>query len=136
MVRFSSLPHVPHFKDIDKRAGLSKHGVLGLLRGLQPSTLPIRVNAVAPSWTVTNLTEARHYEDTGAVTQSADYPAKAAIMLMADESRHGQMILSVGEQFREIEEAVMLPAMNSKVRGQPKEEDEICAAVLANFLRQ
>ena len=117
-------------------AGLAKHGVLGLLRGLTPVTyphLPIRVNVVAPSWTVTALVDQAGYTGTGAVIQGADAPAKAAVFLMADKSRHGQMILSVGNKYREIEEAVLLPAMSSEVRGQTKTEDEILVGVLANF---
>jgi NAD(P)-dependent dehydrogenase (short-subunit alcohol dehydrogenase family) len=116
--------------------GIAKHGVLGLLRGLTPVTypnLPIRVNALCPSWTVTALTEKSNYDNVNVNLQSADAPARAAVMLMSDDSRHGQMILSSGNKYREIEEAVLLKAMTNEVRGQELTEDEICRGVQVNF---
>ncbi|CAD0090485.1 unnamed protein product [Aureobasidium vineae] len=119
--------------------GVSKHGVLGLLRGLAPVTapqLPIRVNALCPGWTVTGLTEEAHYAGVNVNLSTADNVAKAAVLLMADESRHGQMVLSVGNKYREVEEAVLLKAMSSEVRGQELTEDEICEGVIANMMAQ
>ncbi|KAG9514601.1 NAD(P)-binding protein, partial [Aureobasidium melanogenum] len=117
--------------------GLSKHGVLGLLRGLAPVTypdLPIRVNALCPSWTITALTEESHYKGVKVNLQGADAVARAAVLLMADESRHGQMVLSAANKYREIEEAVLLKAMTPEIRGQELTEDEICASVAANLM--
>ncbi|KAG9949347.1 NAD(P)-binding protein, partial [Aureobasidium melanogenum] len=119
--------------------GLSKHGVLGLLRGLAPVTypdLPIRVNVLCPSWTVTGLTDESNYRGVKVNLQSAEPVARAAVLLMADESRHGQMVLSAANKYREIEEAVLLKAMTPEIRGQELTEDEICAAVAANIFGQ
>jgi hypothetical protein len=44
--------------------------------------------------------------------------------------------LSVGDVFREVEEAVLLKCMTSEVRGQKLSEDEICDAVIANSMRE
>jgi NAD(P)-dependent dehydrogenase (short-subunit alcohol dehydrogenase family) len=119
--------------------GVSKHGVLGLLRGLVPvtyPTLPIRVNALCPGWTPTALTLRSHYEGVDVNLSSPENNAKAAVLLMVDESRHGHMVLSVGNEFKEVEEAVLLAAMTSEVRGQTLSEDEICEAVIANSMRE
>ncbi|KAG2166175.1 hypothetical protein VTO58DRAFT_109040 [Aureobasidium pullulans] len=119
--------------------GISKHGVLGLLRGLAPVTypdLPIRVNALCPSWTITALTKESNYKGVNATLQPAEAVAKAAVLLMTDEKRHGQMVLSVGNKYREVEEAVLLKAMSPEIRGQQLTEDEICAGVVANMMQQ
>lgn len=119
--------------------GISKHGVLGLLRGLAPVTaphLPIRVNALCPGWTATGLVEQSMYEGVIVNLTTSENVARAAVLLMADESRHGQMVLSVGDKYREVEEAVLLKAMTSEVRGQELTEDEICAGVVANMMKQ
>ncbi|KAG9688294.1 NAD(P)-binding protein, partial [Aureobasidium melanogenum] len=118
--------------------GISKHGVLGLLRGLTPVTypdLPIRVNALCPGWTATALVEQAMYAGVNVNLSTAENVAKAAVLLMADESRHGQMVLSVGDRYREVEEAVLLKAMSSEVRGQELSEDEICAGVIGNMMK-
>jgi NAD(P)-dependent dehydrogenase (short-subunit alcohol dehydrogenase family) len=119
--------------------GVSKHGVLGLLRGLVPTTyphLPIRVNALCPGWTPTALTLQSHYKGVEVNLSTPENNAKAAVLLMSDESRHGHMVLSVGNQFKEVEEAVLLKCMTSEVRGQKLSEDEICDAVIANSMRE
>jgi len=67
---------------------------------------------------------------------SPENNAKAAVMLMADEKRHGHMVLSVGNEYKEVEEAVLLAAMTSEVRGQTLSEDEICEQVIANSMRE
>ncbi|KAI4762214.1 NAD(P)-binding protein [Aureobasidium sp. EXF-3400] len=119
--------------------GVSKHGVLGLLRGLAPVTfpsLPIRVNALCPGWTPTALTLASHYNNVNVNLSSPENNAKAAVLLMADDNRHGHMVLSVGNEFKEVEEAVLLAAMTREVRGQQLSEDEICEAVIGNMMRE
>ncbi|KAH0287126.1 NAD(P)-binding protein [Aureobasidium namibiae CBS 147.97] len=119
--------------------GISKHGVLGLLRGLVPVTfpaLPIRVNALCPGWTPTALTLQSHYAGVQVNLSSPENNAKAAVLLMADEKRHGHMVLSVGNEYKEVEEAVLLAAMTPEVRGQTLSEDEICAQVIANSMRE
>lgn len=118
---------------------MSKHGVLGLLRGLVPVTfpaLPIRVNALCPGWTPTALTLQSHYAGVRVNLSTPENNAKAAVLLMADESRHGHMVLSVGNEFREVEEAVLLAAMTKEVRGQELSEDEICEKVIENSMKE
>lgn len=95
--------------------GTSKHGVLGFMRGVVPTIqrrgLPLRVNCIAPSWTSSGMVSeetfaAKGYAD---VLQPAEAAARSALLLMADESRQGQMIYSARSEFFEIEESRFLP---------------------------
>jgi NAD(P)-dependent dehydrogenase (short-subunit alcohol dehydrogenase family) len=87
----------------------SKHGVIGLLRGasvhLKNNHLPIRINAVAPSWTRTGLvplSEAQ-FEELGIVSQAPEAVARSVALLATDESRSGQCIYSRGGEYVEME---------------------------------
>lgn len=86
---------------------VAKHGVLGLLRGLVPHTnnsqCPIRINALAPAWTDTNIISRADIEKLGDVVQSAESVARAAVLLMADSHRHGQMIHITEGKYSDIE---------------------------------
>lgn len=88
----------------------AKHGVLGLMRGLVPilqPDIPIRVNAIAPSWTRTGLLPEGVVEKfTGVPTQSADVPARSVAILMADPQRNCQLIYSVEGRYYEAEETL------------------------------
>ncbi|KAF2442340.1 NAD(P)-binding protein [Karstenula rhodostoma CBS 690.94] len=91
---------------------MAKHGVLGLIRGLQPllhPQLPIRVNGISPRWTATGLAP-KEFIETVIPTQTPAVVARSVALLMADETRHGQLIYSIQGRFSEIEEAVLLPA--------------------------
>ncbi|KAF2265986.1 NAD(P)-binding protein [Lojkania enalia] len=85
----------------------SKHGVYGLLRSLYCTlypNMPVRINAIAPSWTDTGIISADLIEAVGKENvQSPDVPARSVIALMADKNRHGQMIYSQNGKFWDIE---------------------------------
>lgn len=85
---------------------IAKHGAIGIMRGLEPTlypALPIRINVLAPEFVDTGIINARLVEEAGS---SADPPvvvAKAAVLLMADEKRHGQMIYTAEGKYQELE---------------------------------
>jgi NAD(P)-dependent dehydrogenase (short-subunit alcohol dehydrogenase family) len=85
----------------------SKHAVLGLMRSLTQHlhpTLPIRINAIAPSWTATGIMPPGAVAAIGeAQFQSPDVPARSAVLLMADGKRHGEMVYSEKGKFVELE---------------------------------
>lgn len=95
----------------------SKHGVLGFMRGVVPNIqargLALRVNCIAPSWTLTGMVTQKHLEAGGivAASQPAEAAARSALLLMADESRQGQMIYSAKGEFIEVEEGRLLPVV-------------------------
>lgn len=94
---------------------ISKHGVLGFMRGVVPNIqargLPLRVNCIAPSLTNTGMVNDALFAEVGypGWVQPAEAPARSALLLMADESRQGQMIYSARSEFWEIEESRLLP---------------------------
>lgn len=85
----------------------SKHAVLGLLRSLHPNLhpkLPIRINAIGPSWTATGLTPKEFLAGLGEGNyQSADVVARSVTVLMADKERHGELIFSDRGSFMDVE---------------------------------
>ena len=85
----------------------TKHAVLGLLRSLHPQlypTLPIRINAIAPSWTETGIVPASLLAALGPESyQSPDVVARSVTLLMADAQRHGELVYSECGRFRELE---------------------------------
>ncbi|KAH7385222.1 hypothetical protein DE146DRAFT_194072 [Phaeosphaeria sp. MPI-PUGE-AT-0046c] len=85
----------------------SKHAVLGLLRALHPQLhplLPIRINAIAPSWTQTGIVPSSVIAALGEGNyQSADVVARSVTVLMADKARHGELIYSDRGQFKDME---------------------------------
>ena len=93
----------------------AKHGVLGWMRGIVPNIetagLPIRVNSISPSWTITGLVPSHLVDKLKDVEwQGPDVVARSVAILMADESRQGQLIYSWGGKFMEVENAKFLPA--------------------------
>ncbi|RYP21955.1 hypothetical protein DL767_009158 [Monosporascus sp. MG133] len=108
----------------------AKHAVLGFGRGLIPviseAKLPIRINTLAPSWTesqvLPNLKESM--EAISVELQPASAVARAAAYLMVDGSRQGHVIHVQGGKYKEIDEAVLLPAFESiKGKGYPDDND-------------
>ena len=99
----------------------AKHAVLGWMRGIVPNIqtagLPIRVNAISPSWTVTGLVPQglREVASDYCEWQGAEVVARNVALLMADESRQGQLHYSVGGRYMEIEESKFLPAAKEVV---------------------
>lgn len=91
----------------DSDTATTKHAVLGLMRSLTghlyPS-MPIRINAVAPSWTDTSILNPALLAALGEGNyQSADVPARSVAVLMADKQRHGQLVYSERGHFKELE---------------------------------
>ncbi|RBA12928.1 hypothetical protein FPRO05_13982 [Fusarium proliferatum] len=108
----------------------AKHGVLGFGRGLIPrlqeAQLPIRVNILAPSWTDSNVLPSLKslLEDIHVEVQPASTVARCAAYLMADTSRNGQLIHVQRGKYKEVDEAVLLPAYR-RINGGSPSEDEV-----------
>ncbi|KAF2193209.1 NAD(P)-binding protein [Zopfia rhizophila CBS 207.26] len=106
----------------------TKHGVTGLVRSLYGNlhpTIPIRVNAIAPSWTDTGILSREMFAAMGDLVQPADVVARSVILLMADKNRHGEMIYSECGKFWEIEKGEDgLNQYASKMLGQSGEGPE------------
>ncbi|KAF1938703.1 NAD(P)-binding protein [Clathrospora elynae] len=85
----------------------AKHAVLGLLRSLHSQLypkLPIRINAIAPSWTDTGIIPRGAIAVIGQEKfQSADVVARSVVILMADKERHGELIHSERGRFMDLE---------------------------------
>ncbi|KAJ5721497.1 uncharacterized protein N7483_009431 [Penicillium malachiteum] len=83
---------------------ISKHGVLGMVRGLTDSLKEkgIRLNAVAPSWTDTKLISlaARAYYKMK--TQTPEVVARSVVLLFVDQSRCGNVLYSKDGIYQEI----------------------------------
>ena len=88
----------------------SKHAVIGLLRGVsihaKNNNLPLRINAVAPSWTRTGLVplSQAQFEELGIVSQPPEAVARSVALLATDENRHGQCIYGRGGEYVEVEQ--------------------------------
>lgn len=110
----------------------AKHGVLGWMRGMIPNIkefdLPIRINAISPSWTLTGLVPEDVVDKLDAEWQSPLVVARSVALLMADERRQGQLIYSWAGRYMEVEEAVFLPAVKPLVGKQ--DEDEVIAKLM------
>lgn len=109
---------------------IAKHGVLGLMRTLSSylhnpnndlTQTRVRVNGIAPSWTETSLTPREPVEAAGIHIQSPDVAARSALYLMADTTRHGQLLYSRDARFVEIEEP-MLAHVRTMMQSVPRQE--------------
>lgn len=118
--------------------GISKHGVLGFMRGVVPTIqrrgLPLRVNCIAPSWTSSGMVSEEIFAAKGHsdVLQPAEAAARSALLLMADESRQGQMIYSARSEFYEIEESILLSVAAEIVGRGPMLDDVIVELATKN----
>lgn len=56
--------------------------------------------------------------------------ARAAVYLMADESRHGDVIFVCGGKYKEVEKAVLAPAYES-IKGEGPSDDDVLAKIFA-----
>ncbi|KAL7943589.1 short chain dehydrogenase/reductase [Trichoderma barbatum] len=108
----------------------AKHGVLGFGRGFAKlagiAGLPIRVNTLAPSWTTSNVLPDLEglMREISHVSQPALVVARAVAYLMADASRHGDLIYIADGKYKEVEKAVLLPAYETiKGEGNPSDDD-------------
>lgn len=79
----------------------------GLHAALGVNNVPVRVNALAPSWTATSMVQEEMFKQLGIYTQPASAVARAAAKLMADETRRGQLIHIDHELFKEIDETLL-----------------------------
>ncbi|KAI0175364.1 hypothetical protein BJ166DRAFT_172828 [Pestalotiopsis sp. NC0098] len=116
----------------------AKHGSLGLGRSMtaliSAAGLPIRVNTLAPSWTDSQvLPNLQGLMDAIKVElQPAEAVARGAGLLMVDKSRHGHVIYIERGQYKEIDEALLIPAHAKSIIGEGYPlEDEVLARVQA-----
>lgn len=125
------------FANFDNTA-TAKHGTLGLGRSLtaliNAAGLPIRVNTLAPAWTDSQVLPDLKglMEKIGVELQPASAVAKGAALLIADGSRHGHVIYIERGTYKEIDEAILLPAHANQIigKGYPF-EDEVLARLMA-----
>ncbi|CAK3831977.1 Hypothetical predicted protein [Lecanosticta acicola] len=93
----------------------AKRGVFGWMRGmvanLQEHKVPIRINCIGLSWTVTGLVPKEKCDEADLETQTAEVVAELVAYLIADETRHGQFVFSASERLYEMEESRLLPAV-------------------------
>ena len=104
----------------------------GFARLIYAAGLPIRVNTLAPSWTATQVLP--DLKDLLAAVSQSCQPtsvvARAVAYLMADKTRHGDVIFVCEGKYTEIEKAVLAPAYES-IKGDSLSDDEVLAKVLA-----
>lgn len=98
---------------------------------LRKNDLPIRINAITPSWTDTGLVPIKLMNAAGINVQPASAAAKSALILMADESRTGHLMHSEDEKFKEIELSILIPAAKAINGNQGPSEDEAMKRVEA-----
>ncbi|KPI34450.1 (-)-isopiperitenol/(-)-carveol dehydrogenase, mitochondrial [Cyphellophora attinorum] len=93
---------------------VSKHGALGLIRAMHANVrhhdLSIRVNGIMPSWTATGMVPVELMDALGFPWQPAEAVASAVGLLMADESRDGQVLYVAKGNIKEVDEAILLKA--------------------------
>ncbi|KAF3760889.1 NAD(P)-binding protein [Cryphonectria parasitica EP155] len=131
IVLASSATGFQRFRNVDYCA--SKHGLLGFMRGLVPllaeNVSSIRVNCIAPSWTLTGMVAHDAFEAVGHLkqTQDAEVVARSTVILMADEKRHGQTIYSRQGKLREVDQAFL--HLSKELVGEV-DEDTVLKALL------
>ncbi|KAK1470623.1 short-chain dehydrogenase [Colletotrichum tamarilloi] len=109
----------------------AKHAVLGFGRGLIPliasANLPIRVNTLAPTWADSSVLPDLKglMAKIGVEIQTAEAVARGAAYLMVDTSRNGNVIHVQLGKYKEIDEAVLLPAFESIKGPDYPGEDEV-----------
>jgi len=102
---------------------ISKFGVMALMRSLHvvlPKAAPdsgIRVNALAPSWTLSKIVPERTLQGLGNRVQPARKVGEATVHCMVDSSRSGHCIFVQDSRFWEVDEPVQ--AAISKILPEP-----------------
>lgn len=119
-----------HVNDINKYIAAGKHGNLGFVRAMRQiltyEKLPIRINAIAPSWTKTDIVPEQLLTELGTPPQPAAAPARAAILLMADESRNGHLLHIARGKSKEVEEPINIPTAQEIIgKDQPTEDETL-----------
>ena len=92
------------------------------------------MNTLAPSWTKTGFLPPPVIASVGIDPQEPILVGRAAAYLMADETRAGQMLHVANGVYREIEEAILLPAAEEVVdvkNGGIMEDDTLAAIIKA-----
>ena len=107
-----SIAGIQRFRAVDYAT--AKHAVLGFMRGmrqvLETEKVPVRINAIAPSWTRTGVVPEVIMDQLGVELQSPLNVGRGAVGLMADEKRNGHLVHIAQGRYKEIDEAVLLPA--------------------------
>jgi NAD(P)-dependent dehydrogenase (short-subunit alcohol dehydrogenase family) len=108
----------------------AKHGVISLMRGTsvhaKNNNLPLRINAVAPSWTRTGLVTVSQaqFENLGIISQPPEAVARSVALLATDETRSCQCIYSRGGKYVEVEEPMPVTMLKQFQLTGLAEEDE------------
>ncbi|OQE38637.1 hypothetical protein PENCOP_c008G05516 [Penicillium coprophilum] len=104
---------------------IAKHGILGLVRGIGSQLEgKVRLNAVAPSWTATNITDTPFIERLGVPVQGPEAVARSVVLLFNDHQRHGDVIYSWDGNYLEVNNAEggLLAATDGILTNPDKEE--------------
>lgn len=107
---------------------ITKHGVLGMMRGLgsQLESKNIRLNAVAPSWTASGIVSPEYIKVMGITVQTPEVVARSVALLLADDKRHGDVIYSWDGHYREVNKAEGgLLSMTAKLLGNVDNEESV-----------
>ncbi|KAH7018624.1 putative oxidoreductase,short chain dehydrogenase [Macrophomina phaseolina] len=116
--------------------GVAKHGIWGFMRclalQLTDAKLPIRINAIAPSWTASGMVDGAEVAALGGEIQTSDAAARSALFLMADDGArpHGLLVQSHAGRYKDVESAFMATAETVYPEGARPKED---GATLANL---
>ncbi|KAJ6144075.1 hypothetical protein N7471_003528 [Penicillium samsonianum] len=85
---------------------ITKHGVLGLVRGLQSQLEgKVRLNAVSPSWKNTGMVPKDFIESLGVRVQEPEVVARSVALLFGDQKRYSEVIYSWDGKFLEANKA-------------------------------
>ena len=86
---------------------IAKHGVLGMVRGLDASLQErgVRINAIAPSWTNTAIVDPQVQKQLNMTFQTPEDVARSVALLFVDQERKGQVLYSWQGNYREINRA-------------------------------
>lgn len=100
---------------------------------LTAAQLPIRINAIAPSWTASGMVNGKEVAALGGEVQTSDDAARSALFLMADAAApHGLLVQSHAGRYRDVEQAFVAAAAEVYPEGlRGKEGDG--GATLANL---
>ncbi|KAI1117749.1 short chain dehydrogenase [Nemania sp. NC0429] len=135
----ASASALQRFRGVDY--AVAKHGAIGLMRGLHAAlgaqdatATTVRVNALAPSWTGSGMVPAEPFNSAGIHTQTAGDVARAAAGLMADGARRGNLVHVDHGVYKEVDEALLLPAYRSLLHAETLDEDEAAGGLIAGIM--
>lgn len=97
---------------------------------LTEAKLPIRINAIAPSWTASGMVDGVEMTALGGEVQTSDAAARSALFLMADGARpHGLLVQSHAGRYKEVGAAFLDAGKSVYPEGMRPTDD----ATLANL---